>query len=411
MTAPQAQTQIQRLRQAIEPHVPELEATAALSFGLFLLAGSFKQADLLSWIPFDLTVAFLAICGLAALGLVVVDPRRLRGLRGGLLLALVFVLFAAGLFGSEPGYGHSKVIRLYTVTLFAAGAPFVIVATAETRRLLLRTFLVVGLVLAVVAFVAYAFGDPRPRRLRVPGTNEATVGRTAALALAALLAMPLRSLDRRLRIALTGLVAAGLVFAGSLAPMLGVMVTVAVLGFRGAFRVEWRAIIRVSAFLAATFTLLVLVGPIDSAGRIIQFAGGNVGESGTARLDAFSSSVEVVGQEPLGIGWGEFSNEVEVEVWEGFDRQFAHNIVIEVLLEAGWVPGVVFSAVVVMALMTAVRAGREDETVEGVLAVLVLALVIALFSGDVNDNRVLFAALGMAFALELGVPGSTGDAS
>src|SRR5690606_15522010 len=83
------------------------------------------------------------------------------------------------------------------------------------------------------------------------------------------------------------------------------------------------------------------------------------------------------------------------------------NIALEIVIEAGWLAGAAFLALIAVLVHRSLRAlyNAPAATGGGVAADLLLVfagltywLICAAFSGDVNDNRPLWALIGMTLA-------------
>lgn len=110
------------------------------------------------------------------------------------------------------------------------------------------------------------------------------------------------------------------------------------------------------------------------------------GDSIDARRYILDIASTETASHPFGVGWGGLEPSLAPSA------QYPHNVVAEVFAEAGWIAGAAFLVYIAAALVRA----RRDVLV---LPLLTYWLLNALVSGDVNDNRALFAFLGVAIAL------------
>jgi O-antigen ligase len=94
---------------------------------------------------------------------------------------------------------------------------------------------------------------------------------------------------------------------------------------------------------------------------------------------------------PIGLGWGGYANYAPANL------EYPHDIVLEVFAEAGWLAA---ASLVLWIGYVWARARRRANDFEGMasLAVLTFMLMNALVSGDINDNRTFFLAIGLAIA-------------
>jgi O-antigen ligase len=118
-----------------------------------------------------------------------------------------------------------------------------------------------------------------------------------------------------------------------------------------------------------------------------------------ARLQLYGSALDAALTHPEGIGWGNLWT--HIPAWALLDsgyRQYPHNLLIEVITEAGWLAGIALVVVLVAALRRA-RWHMTSATGRAVFALLMFFLLNAMVSGDINDNRFFFALVAIALAL------------
>lgn len=381
---------------------------AATCFALFVFAGYFKAADALSFLPFDLTLLFAGgTAGFCAFALW--RDRRLPG--GSLAMLAIFVAMAAGLHWPEdPGtYAVQKELRLYSLTALSAAAPLLLLRQKEQRRAFVLTALLLGLGMAAVAAVEAIAGNSV--RLRVFNTNPILLARLGGFAVLLLTVLCLRRrLGVWLYLPLAGMAVLALFASGSRGPLVALIGTLAVVlplclwmerkpsGYRGT--------------VLASITLLsggiVYINAVSAeiAERVLRLFTGNWGDTEVSRWAVWRQTVELITEQPWGIGWGRMVERIQVYN-DSFMLQHPHNIFLEIAAEAGWPAVVVFTAVVSLALVAALRriltAARLPATGASFDTLIVFAaplywLGCASFSGDVNDNRPFWAVLGMLLA-------------
>ncbi len=382
-----------------------------LLFVLFLFAGRFKTDPRFDWIPVDATAALFVLSVLAG---VVVLLRRGRGPHlSGTLLAVVglgFVAWATASYAWSVGgpYAEQKALYIATLTywpLVAAALVF-----APERRRVERLFLMIllfGLWLVVESAVAYLQAGGTGL-LQVLGSNYLGVGRV--LGPAFLIALTYRllgnstGLERRLLEASVVSTFAILLVLGGRGPLLATLVGALPLFFLSSrvsqsFQLKVRHYARSLSLVAVA--AVAGVGWLLVSGRVtttllrlmVLFDPGG-GSSATQRVLRYQAAIPLWEQHPLvgqGIGsWPVLVRGVEL-------RDYPHNILLEVLTETGIVGAVLFAVLVgaALALLGRVRDLRVDP-----LRMLVLMLFLntgfnAMLSGDIPDNRYLFAMMGL----------------
>jgi O-antigen ligase len=358
--------------------------------GLALLTavGAFKAALTL---PVDATLlagGLVAIC----CGHEVVS-RRWRVPLSWQKIGLLFAVFSLGLLlASFDGYSTSKMGRLFGLTLLACAAASLLPQSAKDLSRYFHAVTAAGLFLAIESLVsppdAELYG-----RLTAFGSDTIALSRAAGIAL---LWVVVLAFHGRIRPGHAVVLATPLLMAmfgsGQRGPLAALFVSllavfIAPSGTRRTLR-------------RATVVVLVVVAgwvafneaPDQSSSRL---AGG----AGTAdRMEAWTKTFGLLVESPLGVGWGDWGDRVTtfaVASPEPLERDFPHNIFLEVAAEAGVVAGVVFVVFVARRLRSASR-GRWSPEGQAVLGGLVFALMNAMVSGDINDNRLVWVMLGFA---------------
>ncbi|HLN60894.1 MAG TPA: O-antigen ligase family protein [Symbiobacteriaceae bacterium] len=388
--------------------IPVLSLDAkGLLFAAFLSAGQFKGDPRLSWMPVDLTM-LLALAVAAVTGYTLVRDRFTFPAPIG-WIGLLFSLFAIPLLWTDMHpYAAEKVTYLYTLTLFAAVASLVLFKTTDDLHRLFNALTLIGLVAAFDAarlLLQGASGD----RLSAFGANPIAFGRSIGLIFvwAAILGMEGR-LPALPAMGLVGLSGVLLIASGSRGPLLASAGGLAVAGF-AFYRRRLKLMLR---FAAAALVLMLAVqfglsqAPGESANRIARLAGGELGSSELTRLDAYNQTLTFIATHPGGIGWGGFASRINQSGSGGDDRQYPHNLFLEVLLEGGWVGG--FALLLLLALAFA-RLVRQPPSppLRALLLLFCFCVVNAQVSGDLNDNRLLFALT--ALGLRMGWDDPLGD--
>ncbi len=359
-----------------------------LALGGFVFAGDLKAGPLLSRLPVDLTL----LTGAILAGTVLL--RWLRGARVasaaglGLVLGWFLTFLPGAAATAATPYGTRKLATLATFSLLAATAPFFLVRDRADQAHALEGLACLCGVITLDALSG--MGQGGLQRLAASGGGTIALGRAAgflALAGAARFAAGGRTAPLHLALAAAGTVAA--LFSGSRGPMgglaLGLVLLLAAAG-RGRLR-----LLAAAGASAAALHLSLALGPAGSLRRVADFLRGEFGASEAYRALAASSAWARIPGAPLGLGLGGFATQVDLDA--GVARQYPHNLLLETTLEAGWACGLATVALLGAALGRAWRSG-EALLFAGVGFWTLNALV----SGDVNDNRPLFALLATALA-------------
>lgn len=356
----------------------------------------------MSWLPIDLTLLFFVLTAVYVICCFVKSNGRIP--LSIFWMTLLFALFSVPLFWTEwNDYSVEKVTRLYSLTLLAALAPFILFReSGEVRRLfhcLTALALFMGMDALVALFSSGSFSVlEHSTGISAFGSNTIALGRAAGMAFIWLAVL---ALEGRLRVPTTlfllGILGVVLFASGSRGPLLATFASLGVL-IALFYRREPRHALRLIGMgLLVSVVLLysVTVAPANATNRIEHFLKGDLGSSELMRLEAFTLSWETIKTAPAGIGWGGFP--AHINLWFGASHQYPHNLTLEVLLEGGWLPGVYMTLLFLFGFIRICRYGWTMEA-KAIFALLLFFILNAMVSGDLNDNKVLFAFLALALA-------------
>ena len=119
---------------------------------------------------------------------------------------------------------------------------------------------------------------------------------------------------------------------------------------------------------------------------------------GYARIDRIKRSVKLMTISPLGVGTGNWAMESnKFSLLSHRDKEYAHNIILELANESGILISIVFLILVVLLFISAFEVIREKERyLSRIFFVLFFFMLLnALVSGDLMDDRFLFIFLSL----------------
>ncbi|MGW5366661.1 O-antigen ligase family protein [Actinopolymorpha pittospori] len=375
-----------------------------------LFAGYVKGTAAFAWLPVDLTTVAAAV---TVLVVVLAFLRRLSAPRNAALVVLLWLSFVpaslfhgpASPFHDANPYAGEKVLKLWTLTLLAALAPFFVVDTP--RRRMVSAWTVVGFGLTCTA-TAILFPDPlQSWRLVAEGSNTIAIGRAAGAACLVLAILGFFVRRRSLRVVLfvgaLGM-AAAVVESGSRGPLFAAAVAFLLVGCSRLDGTSSRRARIVAVLAMFPFALWWMSRDAGlAAERILRVVQGGAGDdvSVGARLHLIGGALRTAGQHPAGVGWGSLVDYLRPsEVLDDRWTQYPHNLLVEVLAEAGVVCAL---AVVAFLAVSAWRLRRCCRSRDGAIwSGLTLFFVLnAMVSGDINDNRPMFAAVAITLTIEV----------
>ena len=364
-----------------------------------IFSGFIKGTVFLRWIPVDLTV----LAGAAVIFLVVHESIRSgRRIRIRLWPLVLLATFLPGwrFILERDGYGLDKLVGM-GVTVLAAIAPLYLVFAAERQRYWVKLIAGVGIALAFGLLVA-----PNDSNfwggIALQGSNTIATAQLAGLAFILAFVGALAISDvRRYPLAVLCIGFAALVIAtGSRGTLITAALTVIVALFVAPRKGR---LVRIYV-LGTVFVcggLVLLLGGGAGATRILSALKGE-SDLFASRIGLWEASFRYISADPFGfgIGWGRFANALKPsELLDSGPRQYAHNVILEVWVEGGFLPAV---AVVILIVASLWQLARNANSFYGsaLLLITVFAVLNAMFTGDINDHRLLWASLTLAWVLD-----------
>lgn len=392
---------------------PELFLVAAIfapqwkTFWIFRSLGQFG----------DLTIAML-VClalGLAWRAMLWFGRMRYGQIRalfssqvGPLLAYLIFagLVTASYFYTSAPNYGGSKLLRFLLIGTLFLIAPSFILFTEDNFRHFARLFVGFSAVTAIqlVSNLETRSADAENDITRIGA------GWLMGMAILILLFYPLtrnRKWQRAMVIFLLPLFLAGLMASAARGPMVAVGIAVLI----GVAKLLKEGKLRVVTALVLLFILVTGVGGAyfvlrqtdlgkytAKAGELeVLFTQGSSSGSAGKRVDFYRATLDALPNQPLiGTGIGSWST-----FYFGNDqRNYPHNLFLEIAFEQGLVGLTAFLAMLSLVGVATYRMIRASQSHFLVLGLLILyCVIISLFSGDLDDNRLLWMWIGVTLTV------------
>lgn len=348
--------------------------------------------------PVDLTVLTALIC-ILILGIIVIK-RRLRVPRVISWMALLYAFyFIAALQARHTGYADDKVTRLFTLTALAAFVPIVVFRTRDDLRKLTNTLMIISSLIVISGMGQLTDPSVLLTRWTAGSADTVTTGAIAGIAAIGALVLCMESSGWRFigGLALEGIAATALVAAGSKGPLLGFGLTVLaifVLFFRNR-KTALRNVAILAVIVVSAGTYVWQMMPAQSTLRLAQFFTGDVGSiADGGRGEHYKVGFNLTRNHPLGLGWGGYGDELGM----GNDRYYPHNFLLETSLEAGWAACIYAFLLICASVYRLFRIALIKRSHELVMlsGFLIYCIIAAQFSGDINDNKFLFAMMSLA---------------
>jgi len=365
------------------------------SLAVFLCSGYVKGDPRWAFLPIDFTLVCAVIVTANVLSAILRNGMKVP--RTLFATTVVYLSFLVPLAWTEwTPYAVSKIIKLFTLTLLSTVGSQIIVDDCSKMRSFMNALTIIGIIMSIDSLVNLYVSGHSISRLTAFGSNTIALGRAAGLAL---IWVVICMLEGQMR-PFFGIVTASVLFitligSGSRGPFFSAfaIVVLLILEVNQDFSCfAWRILPTVALMFGVTFGVARL--PALSVARLRDISGVVHGSASSvaARLDHYRLASELIPKIPCGVGWGGFLNLLGVSGTDA--RGYVHNIILEIFLEAGWIAGILFTAMLMVSMF---RAYQSRGTVEGkaVWNILAFLTINAMVSGDINDNRLLFVFIGI----------------
>lgn len=382
-------------------------------FFLFLVAGVFKEA--FENIPIDLTLFFMFWSMLIAGKRIIRDGNIPKYF---ILPSVVYGIFAIFFIFSlfyTPGQGYAldKTLRFFSLTSWAFIAPFILIRNKASLDKFLNACIFAST--AVSLYVLYQYFTANNvaswSRIGVEGGNVLGLARLAGLGVISIVVLFVyRNVNLRYKLmsfAGIGIISFTLLLTGSRMPLLSMIITLILL-FPLSFKFKKQAITYNKGIFSIVIMLIItciLLIPFKEKIEpmvyrlhvLISEDGGGASVSG--RTDRYETAFDMWKESMFfGKGVGSFPL-----YYSGLDeREYAHNIFLEVLSELGLVGFLPLVLLLVLAVWKILHYRKYDKFNLSQLCVLLLTFFMFLninVTGDINDNRVFFTLLSTVFMI------------
>jgi O-antigen ligase len=378
-----------------------------MAFVLFLLAPLLKSDPRLAWLPIDMTVAFFGLSVLAGFVVVLrggITYAHVPGIKAVWAGAMLAIWLAAGqLWSPSQVYAQEKVTLFATINLWCLIATAVIIGSSRVRVWrFVGLLLVLGSVLSLDYLLGFTVG---PGIMYVE--NYLLRGRVAGLAVLVAFVLWLRSpaLSVRGLILLATVAACGytLLAAGGRAPTTAVAVSMLVpplLSLRlphGRLVIDRNILLSLALIAGLALVVVYLATMTEDLRTLRRFdvlltaEGG--GASAAERLRRWQHAFSNWLDRPF-VGHGTGSWPV---LYRNLDHHtHPHNLIFELLVEFGLIGLALFGLLVyVLVRRVSLHRLRQDAALLCAVLLSLNAFINAMSTGDLTDNRNLFAMLGL----------------
>jgi len=337
-------------------------------------------------------------------------------------LFLIFGLFLSisYIYTASPDYGFRKILRFNTFAVTMFITPLLIIKSpADSKRLLSYFYFLLVIIIGIMLlqFVYFLkWGDfaivlAYWNRISIPGANPIQVSRYLAIGAAMMIALLIRNKPSQSLhyFSILFMILLSIILSGSRGPLVSIIIGSIVYAIlyerKHSSRIFGYGILAIGTII----TLLLLL-PESLTQRFFDISQGSVimTQQGVRRISTIATRFEFWSMSLqawfssitsffIGLGAGGFSS---LFIWRDW-RWYPHNLIFEIIAELGMVGlviGVLFIIKSYQIINKGIQRGSFTDHSALWVAGTVVMFIAAQFSGDINDNRILWMFIGISIA-------------
>jgi len=332
----------------------------------------------------------------------------------GLLLGISYI------YTVSPDYGFRKILRFNTFAVTMFISPLLIIKSpADSKRLLSYFYFLLVIIIGIMLlqFVYFLkWGDfaivlAYWNRISIPGANPIQVSRYLAIGAAMMIALLIRNKPSQSLhyFAILFVILLSIILSGSRGPLVSIIIGSIVYAIlyerKHSSRIFGYGILAIGTII----TLLLLL-PESLTQRFFDISQGSVimTQQGVRRISTIATRFEFWSMSLqawfssitsffIGLGAGSFSS---LFIWRDW-RWYPHNLIFEIIAELGLIGlviGILFIIKSYQIINKGIQRGSFTDHSALWVAGTVVMFIAAQFSGDINDNRILWMFIGISIA-------------
>ena len=332
----------------------------------------------------------------------------------GLLLGISYMYTAS------PDYGFRKILRFNTFAVTMFISPLLIIKSPTDSKRLLSYFyflLVIIIGIMLLQFVYFLkWGDfaivlAYWNRISIPGANPIQVSRYLAIGAAMMIALLIRNRPSESLhyFAILFVILLSIILSGSRGPLVSIIIGSIVYAILYERKHSSR-IFGYGILAIGTIITLLLFLPESLTQRFFDISQGSVimTQQGVRRISTIATRYEFWSMSIqawfssitsffIGLGAGGFSS---LFIWRDW-HWYPHNLFFEIIAELGLIGlviGVLFIIKSYQIINKGIQRGSFTDHSALWVAGTVVMFIAAQFSGDINDNRILWMFIGISIA-------------
>ena len=337
-----------------------------------------------------------------------------------LFLIFCLLLGISYMYTASPDYGFRKILRFNTFAVTMFISPLLIIKSPTDSKRLLSYFyfllvIIIGIMLLQFVYLLkwgdFAIVLAYWNRISIPGANPIQVSRYLAIGAAMMIALLIRNKPSQSLhyFAILFVILLSIILSGSRGPLVSIIIGSIVYAILYERKHSSR-IFGYGILAIGTIITLLLVLPESLTQRFFDISQGSVimTQQGVRRISTIATRYEFWSMSIqawfssitsffIGLGAGGFSS---LFIWRDW-HWYPHNLFFEIIAELGLIGlviGVLFIIKSYQIINKGIQRGSFTDHSSLWVAGTVVMFIAAQFSGDINDNRILWMFIGISIA-------------
>lgn len=369
---------------------------AIISFGFFILSGNFNNFIFFNSLPIDISILSMII---PSVYFVFYTLKTMSVHKSFFFISAFFVALLPIIVYFDND--NQKVLMFLLMFFVLSIISPVLLNTKHSAKLFIKSLFVSAIMIVILTL--FGLDDVNASgRLTLDGGNPIWLARAVAIAaLVLLVALVYNKIGLFKFLICFSPVFIIMVSTGSKGPIFALVLAFSFIYFGKTkkFLTNKKTLISVAVMLFISFPVILIAyfTQSDSSNiallRVFNIFSGNSGESTSARLTLYQDALDVIANNPLGIGIGNFNQ-------YSFAR-YPHNIILESYVEMGWIVGSFFIAILILSFVGLKRLSNEGPYGDILFGIFIMSLINSMVSGDLTSPKELYVMLPIGINLLL----------
>lgn len=354
---------------------------AIISLGFFLLSGNFKTFPIFNSLPADLSILAMII----PIAFFIWNTLTSMSMHKSLFIITSFavVILPTLLFKeNDPAKIVNFLLIFFVITFISP----VLLKDQKSIKLFLKSLLIISM--GIVALVLLGFGTATSNgRLTLNDGNPIGLGRAVSIAALYLLVLLVNNKIKIIKFIIFIVpVLYVLLFTGSKGPAISMLIALFIvyLGSIRKFLVK-KVFLRILFFVFASVSVVSILYYFLPNSPITRLFNPQYDNSTYIRTLVYRDALRLITEYPGGIGLGNFGKYSYTA--------YPHNMILEALVEMGWVSGAAFLLLIIVAFIGLIKFSKQGLYNEMIFGFFIMSFLNAMVTGDLTSPKELYTLI------------------